>query len=93
VSGAAFNRMNGQTPSIYHGASLSALVKLGQQKGYRFLGCSLSGINASFVIEERAGNLEAVSVGDAFRRMPYRDHRMDSQKQYELVSSFPLIEV
>ena len=33
----------------YFGASLEALVKLGQAKGYRIVGCNFSGTNAFFV--------------------------------------------
>src|SRR5207249_8244926 len=32
--------------SNYYGASLEALVRLGRTKGYRLVGCSMSGINA-----------------------------------------------
>jgi hypothetical protein len=51
----AGHRWNATT---YYGASLKALEKLGTEKGYRLVGCSLSGINAFFV----RGDL----VGDAF---------------------------
>ena len=36
----------------YYGASLEAMVRLGCQKGYRIVGCSLSGVNAFFVRED-----------------------------------------
>ena len=36
----------------YFGASLSALVKLGQRKGYRLLYCEASGTNAFFIRED-----------------------------------------
>ena len=42
--------------SNYFGASLEALVKLGQEKGYRLVGCSFSGANAFFVRNEFAGD-------------------------------------
>jgi len=35
----------------YYGASLSAFVKLGKQKGYRLVGCERYGFNAFFVRE------------------------------------------
>lgn len=35
--------------SNYFGASLGALVRLGQSKGYRLVGCNFSGANAFFV--------------------------------------------
>lgn len=36
----------------YSGASLNALGKLGTEKGYRLVGCSLSGVNAFFVRDD-----------------------------------------
>jgi len=40
----------------YFGASLEALVRLGRAKGYRIVGCSMSGANAFFVHEAFAGD-------------------------------------
>jgi hypothetical protein len=40
----------------YFGASLNALVSLGQDKGYRIVGCSFSGVNAFFVREDLCGD-------------------------------------
>ena len=37
-----------------HGASLTALTRLAQDKGYRLVGCGLSGVNAFFVADEEA---------------------------------------
>ena len=39
----------------YHGASLRALHRLGQSKGYRLVGCNLTGVNAFFVREDCGG--------------------------------------
>jgi hypothetical protein len=36
----------------YFGASLEALVRLGREKGYRIVGCNISGSNAFFVRED-----------------------------------------
>lgn len=41
--------------SIYSGASLEALVRLGRTKGYRIVGCNFSGSNAFFVREDVCG--------------------------------------
>ncbi len=40
----------------YFGASLEALVKLGASKGYRIVGCNMSGSNAFFVREDLCGS-------------------------------------
>jgi hypothetical protein len=45
----------GATPELgeyYFGASLSALIALGQEKGYAFVYCELSGTNAFFVRDD-----------------------------------------
>ncbi len=41
--------------SNFYGASLEALVRLGQRKGYRLVGCSLAGVNAFFVRADLCG--------------------------------------
>ena len=41
----------------YFGASLSAYERLGREKGYALVGCSLNGVNAFFVREELCGDL------------------------------------
>jgi hypothetical protein len=38
----------------YFGASLEALVRLGRSKGYRLVGCNISGVNAFFVRDDIA---------------------------------------
>lgn len=40
----------------YFGASLEAFVRLGRSKGYRLVGCSISGVNAFFVRDDIAGD-------------------------------------
>ncbi|HYS47805.1 MAG TPA: hypothetical protein VEM36_03405 [Xanthobacteraceae bacterium] len=42
--------------SNFQGASLAALVKLGAQKDYRIVGCSIAGVNAFFVRADLAGD-------------------------------------
>ncbi len=42
--------------SNFQGASLEALVKLGGQKSYRIVGCSIAGVNAFFVRADLCGD-------------------------------------
>jgi len=42
--------------SNFYGASLEALVRLGTDKGYRLVGCSLAGVNAFFVRADLCGD-------------------------------------
>ena len=40
-----------------YGCSLSALEELGKRKGYRLVGCNITGVNSFFVREDLAGDL------------------------------------
>jgi len=42
--------------SNFYGASLEALVRLGAEKGYRIVGCSIAGVNAFFVRDDLCGD-------------------------------------
>jgi hypothetical protein len=42
--------------SNHYGASLEALVRLGREKGYQLVGCSIAGVNAFFVRADLAGD-------------------------------------
>jgi hypothetical protein len=42
--------------SNVYGASLEALVRLGVEKGYRIVGCSIAGVNAFFVRDDLCGD-------------------------------------
>src|SRR5262249_47800595 len=41
--------------SNFYGASLEALTRLGAEKGYRLVGCSIAGVNAFFVRADLCG--------------------------------------
>ncbi|HEO71879.1 MAG TPA: hypothetical protein ENN80_11505 [Candidatus Hydrogenedentes bacterium] len=62
-----FNRFEKHPSLLYFGASLSALTKLAQAKGYLLAGCDQHGVNAFFVREDvAAGKLEALTPEQAF---------------------------
>lgn len=54
-----------------HGASLSALAKLGERKGYVLVGCNVTGVNAFFVRAEEAADLfqEPFSAGNHYNEL------------------------
>ena len=52
-----FCRNKAHYSNLYFGASLQALIKLGVQKGYRFVGTASSGCNAFFVRDDLAHNV------------------------------------
>jgi hypothetical protein len=52
-----YHAERGWNRTSYYGASLSAYERLGREKGYALVGCSLNGVNAFFVREELCGDL------------------------------------
>ena len=46
---ANFQRTNADPSNLYFGASIQALISLGQSKGYTFVGTTLTGANAFFI--------------------------------------------
>lgn len=57
---------------MYFGASLAALTALSAEKGYRLVGCDMSGTNAFFVREDLASDLPTVTPEAAWRENPRR---------------------
>lgn len=89
-----FHRMAKHGSGFYHGASLSALTKLGREKGYRLVGCDSHGVNAFFVRGELGPGLGTCSPRDAFYphlgrlRRGYRE-----EQQWQMVEKMPFVEV
>ena len=50
-----FERFRGHHSGLYFGSSISALIALGEKKGFTFVGSCLNGINAFFVRNDLAG--------------------------------------
>lgn len=89
-----FERHREHPSGIYHGASLRAFVQLGQEKGYRFVGCNSTGANAFFVRNDLAGDvLPAVAVEHGYRPSSYRNKRMSPDQQLALLQALPLVAV
>lgn len=97
-----FHRTTAHPSNLYWGASLAALVHLGGQKGYRFVGSNSAGNNAFFVREDVAGSLlprspEEEWVASRFRES--RDERgnlsyvSDHSERRSLVRTLPLVDV
>lgn len=61
-----FQRTQTHHSNLYFGASIRALIKLGQQKGYQFVGTSSTGCNAFFIRNDLApiilNSLDCVSA-------------------------------
>jgi len=75
----------------YCGASLSAFVNLGKQKGYRLVGCNKGGWNAFFVKIGLADKyLPEVTVGSCFK---YEFNQFGIEKRFPLVKDMEWVEV
>jgi len=70
----------------YHGASLAALHKLGDSKGYRLIGCGPAGVNAFFLRKDVQGSAcETLSPEVAYRSSP----NLDAEREWSGVKDLP----
>jgi hypothetical protein len=70
-----FDRIKYHYSALVFGASLAALVKLGDKKGYYFVGCNEMGNNAFFVKKKKIGNLKPLSIQEGFKEAKFRESR------------------
>lgn len=69
----AFDRHKRGAMPDYSGASLVALKRLGDRKGYRLIGCDPDGINAFFLHKDAfAPGIETQTPREAYRKWRYR---------------------
>ncbi len=71
----AFTRQQAHHSWLYFGASLRALCRLAEEKGYAFVGCNSAGNNAYFVLRELADPFLAVSPEEGFVDGHFRESR------------------
>ena len=82
-----FERRKAHPSQIYFGASLPALTRLGESKGYALVGCNGAGNNAFFVRKNlRPAALPARTAGEAFVAAKFREAR-DAQGRLMLLST------
>ena len=72
---ANFRRFDAHYSGLYWGASLRALVELGEDKGYAFVGCNSAGNNAYFVKHDAVGQLPVQTVEAGFVSARFRESR------------------
>ena len=88
-----FDRYGAHASGFYHGASLTALARLGERKGYVLAGCDSRGTNAFLVdADAAAGSIEPASPPEAFRRLFERAH-LSVEEQFRQIAHLPLVEV
>jgi hypothetical protein len=88
-----FDRYREHVSGFYHGASLAALTKLGDEKGYILVGCESRGANAFFVKREAAdGKLDALDPREAYFPLWERAH-LPVDEQFARIRQLELIAV
>jgi hypothetical protein len=71
----AFVRWEKHPSWLYWGASLAAMTRLANEKGYALAGGNLAGNNAFFVRRDLLGELPELSVAQAYRPSRFRESR------------------
>jgi hypothetical protein len=83
----SFDRHQKHASGFYHGASLTALQRLGSKKGYGLVGCNSNGVNAFFVKQDYlTENLTVLSP-----RSAYRPHRRRLERGFSAEDQFGII--
>lgn len=83
-----------EAQGLYFGASLAALTKLAQKKGYALVGCDSNGVNAFFVRREAMQDgLSEVPIADAFYHNARYAARGIVQRQIDLLNTMPVEDV
>jgi len=91
----AFDRHQKHSSGLYHGLSLAAAARLGNEKGYALIGCDDAGVNAFFVRRD----LLRQGLSEQPVKTAYRPHRgrvargLSAEQQAEVVYSLPVIDV
>jgi predicted O-methyltransferase YrrM len=88
-----FDRYRAHLSGFYHGASLTALTKLADAKGYLLAGCDSRGANAFFLKREAAGaKVDAVTPTAAYFPLWERAH-LPVEEQFAQIRHLELIDV
>jgi hypothetical protein len=99
---ADFTRKEAHPSMIYYGASLAALVHLGNRKGYDFVGSNSAGNNAFFVRRDvRPESLPVLTAQAGYVRSQFRETRDSAgrlmfstfEEEQALLNTLPLTEV
>jgi len=97
-----FTRKKAHYSNLYYGASLPALTKLANKKGYALVTCNSTGNNAFFVKRNLLNEkVKEVNCRDAFKERKFRESRdknnkltfLNNKEQKELISHLSLEEV
>ena len=89
-----FVRFRRHRSGWYHGASLAALAKLGERKGYDLVGADSRGVNAFFVrADARRGCLRAMKAEEAYYPQKKRLAVATVEQQFEAIRHLDFVEI
>lgn len=75
----AFIRSEKHFSKLYYGASLGALVQLGKEKGYVFIGCNSKGNNAYFVRKDKVAGFSEKTIEEAYVYSTFREANINGK--------------
>jgi hypothetical protein len=96
-----FHRTSAHHSNLYFGASIQAMISLGKQKGYTFVGTNSTGVNAFFIRNDLAPHiLDRISNILLFNSQ-HREARDEQGKliylggsdRYKLIEDLPLVDL
>ena len=82
-----FTRQAAHHSWLYFGASLQALCRLAQAKGYAFVGCTSAGNNAYFVRQDLAAPFKVLTPKEGFVDSRFRESRDERGRMNRLGGS------
>ena len=89
-----FDKLAHHPRGWYHGASLAALAKLADAKGYILAGCESMGINAFFIRSDAAReHFAGLPANEAFNEDVRRRHFASPEQQYDQIKHLAIVEV
>ena len=74
-----FVRSEKHSSKLYYGASLNALVTLGKEKGYEFIGSNSKGNNAYFLRKDKVGNFKIKTTEEGYVLSKFRESQRNGQ--------------
>jgi hypothetical protein len=96
-----FNRTTAHHSNLYYGASLPALCRLAEERGYAFVGSNTAGNNAFFVRKDRLAGLKALSAREGYVESRYRESRnslgqlsfLAGRERLRAIQDLPLVDL
>lgn len=98
---AYFSVIDAHYSCLYYGASLPALCKLANEKGYDFIGCDSEGVDAFFVRRDISKQFKISTIKDGYVRNKFRISRdmnghlnyLPYEKCIEVISDLELYDI